>query len=85
MFVVWAPARRASEASLCGKGGAQTTLVLRPWFFAWDQVFSGEAGHPAFAHGMWDQAPCMLHFMAWSRAESPSAGWSERYSPGEVS
>ena len=49
-------------------------LVLRPWFFAWDQPSSGEAGLPAFAHGMWDQASCMLRFMAWSRAESLSAG-----------
>ena len=45
-----------AKRTFAAKAGPKPWPVLRPWFFAWDQPFSGEAGHPAFAHGMWGQA-----------------------------
>ena len=50
--------RRRSRSDLCGKGGAQTMPVLQPWCSAWDQLFSGEAGHPALRP--WDVEPGLV-------------------------
>ena len=45
-----------AKRTFAAKAGPKPWPVLRPWFFAWDQVLSGEAGHSAFVHGMWGQA-----------------------------
>lgn len=52
VFVCLGPAS-GREATFGPKAGTQASEACQPWFFAWDQVFSGEAGHSGCAHGMW--------------------------------